>query len=187
MAALQFAPASLGAVVSFYALIHVPLADQRALFPRIRSWLRPAGLFLAIVGAPPWTGTERYLGADMFWDHAGTGSYLDWLEEAGFVPQWGPVHPGGERPAQPHPGPRRRCNVRANLTPASRSLLSAGPGIAALRDAAARLNAEFRARLGRAPDEQGAPRPSTARVPAVAGSARGGLATTRPASPTRRR
>jgi orotidine-5'-phosphate decarboxylase len=39
---------------------------------------------------------------------------------------------------------------------ASRSLLSAGPGIAALRDAAARLNAEFRARLGRAPDEQGA-------------------------------
>ena len=41
---------------------------------------------------------------------------------------------------------------------ASRSLLSPGPGIAALRDAAARLNAEFRARLGRAPDEQGAPR-----------------------------
>jgi SAM-dependent methyltransferase len=95
MAALQFAPASMDAVVSFYALIHVPLADQRALFPRIRSWLRPAGLFLAIVGAPPWTGTERYLGADMFWDHAGTGSYLDWLEEAGFVPQWDRFIPEG--------------------------------------------------------------------------------------------
>lgn len=95
MAALQFAPASLDAVVSFYALIHVPLADQRALFPRIRSWLRPAGLFLAIVGAQPWTGTESYPGADMFWDHAGTGSYLDWLEEAGFVPQWDRFIPEG--------------------------------------------------------------------------------------------
>jgi orotidine-5'-phosphate decarboxylase len=36
---------------------------------------------------------------------------------------------------------------------ASRSLLAAGPRVTALRDAAARLNAEFRARLGRAPDE----------------------------------
>jgi orotidine-5'-phosphate decarboxylase len=49
------------------------------------------------------------------------------------------------------------CPARV-IPSASRSLLWAGPGIAALRDAAARLNAEFRARLGRAPDEQGAPR-----------------------------
>jgi cyclopropane fatty-acyl-phospholipid synthase-like methyltransferase len=96
MAALHFAPACLDAVVSFYALIHLPLADQRALFPRIRSWLRPGGLFLAIVGARPWTGIERLLGTDMFWDHAGTGSYLDWLEEAGFVPQWDRFVPEGD-------------------------------------------------------------------------------------------
>jgi SAM-dependent methyltransferase len=41
MTALRLRPASLDAVVSFYALIHVPLADQQALFPRIRRWLRP--------------------------------------------------------------------------------------------------------------------------------------------------
>jgi cyclopropane fatty-acyl-phospholipid synthase-like methyltransferase len=85
MAALQFAAASLDAVVSFYALIHLPLADQRALIPRIRGWLRPAGLFLAIVGAQPWTHNGD---ARASWDHAGTSSYLDWLEEAGFTPQW---------------------------------------------------------------------------------------------------
>jgi cyclopropane fatty-acyl-phospholipid synthase-like methyltransferase len=90
MAALQFAAASLDAVVSFYALIHLPLADQRALIPRIRGWLRPAGLFLAIVAAQPWTGTR------VSWDHAGTSSYLDWLEEAGFTPQWDRFIPEGE-------------------------------------------------------------------------------------------
>jgi SAM-dependent methyltransferase len=39
-------PASFDAVVSFYALIHVPLADQRALFPRIRP-LAASGRLLA--------------------------------------------------------------------------------------------------------------------------------------------
>jgi len=88
MAALHLRPASLDAVVSFYALIHVPLADQRALFPRIRSWLRPGGYLLAITGAQRWTGTEPYLGAHMFWDHGDTATYLEWLAAARFIPVW---------------------------------------------------------------------------------------------------
>jgi SAM-dependent methyltransferase len=88
MTALHLAPASLDAVVSFYALIHLPQADQRALFPRLRSWLRPGGYLLAIVGAEPWTGTGHYLGAEMFWDHAGTASYLRWLTAARLTPIW---------------------------------------------------------------------------------------------------
>jgi SAM-dependent methyltransferase len=96
MATLQFSPASLDAVVSFYALIHLPLADQRTLFPRIRDWLRPTGLFLAIVGAQPWTGTEQFHGAEMFWDHAGTGSYLGWLQEARLTPLWDRFVPEAE-------------------------------------------------------------------------------------------
>jgi len=96
MTALRLRPASVDAVVSFYALIHVPLADQRALFPRIRDWLRPGGLFLAIVGAGWWTGTEPYLGADMFWDHADTAAYLGWLREAGLTPAWHRYVPEGE-------------------------------------------------------------------------------------------
>jgi SAM-dependent methyltransferase len=95
MTDLQLAPASVDAVVSFYALIHVPLADQQTLFPRIRNWLRPGGYFLAIVGADRWTGTEAYLGADMFWDHADAGTYLRWFEAARLVPVWHRYVPEG--------------------------------------------------------------------------------------------
>ena len=89
-------PATVAAVVSFYALIHVPVADQRALFGRIRDWLRPGGYFLAIVGAQQWTGIEPYLGADMFWDHADTTSYLRWLRAAQLKPVWHRYIPEGD-------------------------------------------------------------------------------------------
>ena len=96
MTALALRPASLDAVVSFCALIHVPLADQQALFPRIRSWLRPGGYLLAITGAGYWTGTESYLGAPMFWDHADTATYLDWLAAARLTPSWHRYIPEGD-------------------------------------------------------------------------------------------
>jgi SAM-dependent methyltransferase len=51
MAEFQLRPASVDAVTAFYSLIHLPLADQRALLPRIRAWLRPGGHLLAVVGA----------------------------------------------------------------------------------------------------------------------------------------
>jgi cyclopropane fatty-acyl-phospholipid synthase-like methyltransferase len=96
MARFCLRPATVEAVVSFYALIHVPVADQRALFPRIRDWLRPGGYFLAIVGAQRWTGIEPYLGADMFWDHADTASYLRWLQAAQLRPIWHRYIPEGD-------------------------------------------------------------------------------------------
>ena len=88
MTALSLRQGSLDAIVSLYALIHVPLPDQRELLPRLRRWLRPGGHFLATVGAEQWTGTERFMGADMFWDHADTQTYLRWLSEAGFGVIW---------------------------------------------------------------------------------------------------
>jgi ubiquinone/menaquinone biosynthesis C-methylase UbiE len=96
MATLQLRPASADAVVAFYSLIHVPVPDQRSLFPRVRRWLRPGGYFLAIVGAMQWTGTERYLGADMFWDHADTATYLSWLQAARLTPIWNRYIPEGD-------------------------------------------------------------------------------------------
>jgi hypothetical protein len=73
----------------------VPVADQQALLPRIRDWLRPGGYFLAIVGATRWTGTERYFGADMFWDHADTDTYLRWFRAARLTPRWHRYIPEG--------------------------------------------------------------------------------------------
>jgi SAM-dependent methyltransferase len=96
MTALHLQHGSLDAVVSFYALIHVPLTEQQALFPRIRDWLRLGGYLLAITGARRWSGTERYLGADMFWDHADTATYLGWLRAAGLTPIWHRYIPEGD-------------------------------------------------------------------------------------------
>jgi len=95
MTALQLRPGSVDAVVSFYALIHVPLEDQQSLFPRIRSWLRAGGYLLAITGAGRWTGIENYLGAPMFWDHADTATYLQWLTAARLAPVWHRYIPEG--------------------------------------------------------------------------------------------
>jgi SAM-dependent methyltransferase len=87
MAAFALRPASVDAVTAFYSLIHLPLADQRALLAGVRAWLRPGGYLLAVVGAAFWTGTEDYYGAPMFWDHADTATYLRWFAEAGLAPR----------------------------------------------------------------------------------------------------
>jgi SAM-dependent methyltransferase len=88
MTRVNFPTASFGAVVSLYAIIHVPLAKQRPLLKRIHSWLAPQGLFLAVLGHDAWQGTQReWLGVDakMFWSHADAATYRRWLHEIGFV------------------------------------------------------------------------------------------------------
>lgn len=96
MTALHLQHSSVDAVVSFYALIHVPLEEQRALFPRIRFWLRQGGYLLAITGADRWKGIDTYLGAQMFWDHADTATYLRWLTAARLEPVWHRYIPEGD-------------------------------------------------------------------------------------------
>lgn len=96
MVTWEHAPASFDAVVSFYALIHVPLQDQRNLLPKIRRWLHVGGYLLAIVGFEGWTGVEDYFGAPMFWDHADRSTYLAWLTEARLAPIWDRFVPEGD-------------------------------------------------------------------------------------------
>jgi SAM-dependent methyltransferase len=95
MATWDCEPDSFHAIVSLYALIHVPLEDQRTLFPRMVKWLSSGGYLLAIVGHRRWTGVEDYMGAPMFWDHADTATYLEWLHEAGMDVLWHRVIPEG--------------------------------------------------------------------------------------------
>ncbi|HEY3561439.1 MAG TPA: class I SAM-dependent methyltransferase [Kribbella sp.] len=85
---LEFDPGSFDAVVSLYALIHLPLHEQPQLLARIAGWLRPGGCFLCTTGNTAWTGTEDdWLdgGAPMWWSHADAATYRGWIIEAGLT------------------------------------------------------------------------------------------------------
>jgi ubiquinone/menaquinone biosynthesis C-methylase UbiE len=88
MAALDFPPASFDAVVSFYAIIHVPREEQPALLARIHRWLKPGGAFLALWALGEWEGTEpdwQGWGAPMWWSHYDQATNLQMLRAAGFA------------------------------------------------------------------------------------------------------
>jgi 2-polyprenyl-3-methyl-5-hydroxy-6-metoxy-1,4-benzoquinol methylase len=85
---VDFGTSTFHAVVSLYALIHVPIHDQPGVIERIAGWLRPGGLLVATVGHTAWTGTESdWLGggAPMSWSHPGAATYRAWLESAGLA------------------------------------------------------------------------------------------------------
>jgi SAM-dependent methyltransferase len=99
MTELDFPPASFDAIVSFYAVIHVPVVEQPAMFRSIYRWLKPGSWLLATVGSQPWTGTEEnwlHAGGTMYWSHEGTETYLRWLGEAGFAVEWQRFIPEGD-------------------------------------------------------------------------------------------
>jgi SAM-dependent methyltransferase len=82
---VAFPAAGFDAIVSFFAVIHVPLEEQPALFARMAEWLRPGGYLLATVAGGVWTGTEDdWHGAEMYWSHADEETYRAWLEELDF-------------------------------------------------------------------------------------------------------
>lgn len=87
------------AVVSFYALIHVPVAEQPAVFATIHHWLKPSGYFMGTVGHQAWTGTEQNWldveDATMYWSHADAETYRQWLVQSGFRVCWTHFVPEG--------------------------------------------------------------------------------------------
>ena len=92
MTEMDFPAESFAAIFSFYAVIHIPLDEQSALFAKLFEWLQREGYLLATVGSGAWTGTEEdwldVVGATMFWSHADTQTYELWLTELGFKLHW---------------------------------------------------------------------------------------------------
>lgn len=87
MTTLAFEQASFDAVVAFYSLTHVPRDEQRELLGRIRTWLRPGGLFLAAMGADDEPGDVEadWLGVDMYFSHFGAKANRRLVEQAGLL------------------------------------------------------------------------------------------------------
>lgn len=80
------------AVVSFYALIHIPIAEQPELIKRIGNWVKKGGTSMLIVGISPWTGEAKgWCSSDpetrMWWSHGGLEDYHGWAKDAGFEVQ----------------------------------------------------------------------------------------------------
>jgi SAM-dependent methyltransferase len=84
MTELRLPPASADAVVSFYALGHVPPEAHRPLLEEIASWLRPGGFLLASTPLSTAQGVQRdWLGVPMYFGGIGRAATLEALEGAG--------------------------------------------------------------------------------------------------------
>jgi len=92
MTALTFSDASFDAIVSYYAIIHVPRAEHPALLADFHRMLTPSGLLLVSMGASDnsddtegnWLGG----GATMYWSHYGRDDNLRLITDAGFRIIW---------------------------------------------------------------------------------------------------
>ena len=97
MTALRFPPGTFAAIVSFFAIIHLPVHEHRPLLERCVTWLQPGGYLMVTVGHQAWTGyKEAWYGAPMYWSHADEATYLTWLQEIGFTMLWTRFIPGGD-------------------------------------------------------------------------------------------
>ncbi|MDE3000033.1 MAG: class I SAM-dependent methyltransferase [Gemmatimonadota bacterium] len=82
-----FPAAGFDAIVSYYAIFHIPRQEHRELFRRFARWLRPGGLLLFTVApnddGPGYT-EDDFFGETMYWSNFGPGTYRKILTETGF-------------------------------------------------------------------------------------------------------
>jgi SAM-dependent methyltransferase len=84
---LPFSAGSFDAVVAYWSVIHVPLADHPTVFEEFARVLRPGGRLLACEGATEWVGENPdWLdsGTGMQWEIAGRETTDRQLASAGF-------------------------------------------------------------------------------------------------------
>jgi len=91
LAALPFAGGCFAAVVSYYAVIHVPRGEHAAVFDEVYRVLLPSGLALLCLGAddlPADDDPASWLGVPMYWSHFDADTNLGLLRAAGFGIEW---------------------------------------------------------------------------------------------------
>jgi len=84
MTKVALEPMSFDAVTAFYSITHVPRDEHLALLTKIKTWLKPRGLFLASLGyrdCLAWTG--EWLGTTMFFSHFDAATNRALVEKAG--------------------------------------------------------------------------------------------------------
>jgi SAM-dependent methyltransferase len=92
MTACNFPGQSFDAVVSFFAIFHLPREEHAGLFEQVHGWLKPGGYFLATLALkdePAYTESD-YFGQEMHWSNYDIEEYRELLIEAGFelIDEW---------------------------------------------------------------------------------------------------
>jgi cyclopropane fatty-acyl-phospholipid synthase-like methyltransferase len=96
MSDVAFPAETFDAVVSFYAIFHIPREEHAGLLRRTWRVLRPGGCLLATMGSAEWEGTEEdFHGTRMFWSHYGREENLQLIGRAGFAVLSEEVDPSG--------------------------------------------------------------------------------------------
>jgi ubiquinone/menaquinone biosynthesis C-methylase UbiE len=90
MTKLDYPKDTFDAIVSYYAIIHIPREQHRSLFVNFQRMLKRDGFALLCLGAESLVDDidENYLGTRMYWSHFGADTYLEMLEVIGFKLVW---------------------------------------------------------------------------------------------------
>jgi len=89
MTKLVFSDNSFDAICSYYAIIHVPRQQHKALLQNFYRILKPSGLVLLCMGSGNLAADiEVYLGTQMYWSHYDSDTNIKMLEECGFKIVW---------------------------------------------------------------------------------------------------
>ncbi len=104
MTQLTFADNSFDAVCSYYAIIHIPRQEHRALLEDFHRMLKPSGWVLLCLGADNLERdiAEDYLGTRMHWSHYDAETNLSMVRECGFEISWSRVVADDTSPGSAH-------------------------------------------------------------------------------------
>ncbi len=73
------------AIISFYAIFHIPREEHENLFKKINSFLPQGGFLLVTMGSSEYEGCDdNFHGVEMWWSHYGSKKNRLIIENAGF-------------------------------------------------------------------------------------------------------
>lgn len=72
------------AVVSFYAIFHIPREKHEELFKKLRTYLPTGRYLLVTMGFSEWEGTEDFHGTQMHWSHFSHEKNTEIVANSGF-------------------------------------------------------------------------------------------------------
>jgi ubiquinone/menaquinone biosynthesis C-methylase UbiE len=87
--ALPFPAATVDAICSYYALIHIPRHEHRAILSSFHRLLRPNGMIFLCMGVNDVAhDIDSFLGTPMYWSHFDAQTNMEMITEEGFKILW---------------------------------------------------------------------------------------------------